>query len=158
MNANDGTKLVALFCLVTMGAALIFSQRAREMVVGLSGSPALRQHLAGRSLLVANFAPSPTAKFDDYDGFTNTATQIRDDAWLASGFVEYEWRGSRRRDRWFCAFDPRTRDVLALEVGPTREASPEFTRQMEALRHGPRARALPSAASSIERAWGWKAE
>lgn len=149
-------QLLALFCLLATIFMLCFSQRAREIITGLSGSPALRHHLAGRRLLVANFTRAAGAKFDDYDGLTNTAVQIKDDAWMATGFVEYEWQGARRRDRWSCAFDARTRGVHALEVVQTREPSPEFARQMALLRYGPRPREHPSTARSIEESWGWK--
>jgi hypothetical protein len=86
-------QLLALLCLIVTAFMLYFSQRAREMVTGLSSSPALRQHLVGRRLLMENLTRAPVAKFDDSDGHTNTAEQLKDDAWLASGFVEYDWRG-----------------------------------------------------------------
>jgi hypothetical protein len=149
-------QLLALSCLIVTAFMLCFSQRARGMVAGLGGSPALRQHLAGRRLLMANLTRAPGAKFDDYDGHTNTAVQLKDDAWPAGGFVEYDWRGARRRDRWSCAFDARTREVLALEVVPTREPSPDFVRQLEVIRHGLRPRVRPSTARAIEEGWGWR--
>jgi len=149
-------RIAAIGCLVMMAVGLAFSQRAREMVTGLSGSPALRHFIAGRKLLLANFAAAPTARFMDYDGHTNTATHLYEDIWVATGFVEYEWQGSPRRSRWSCAFATRTRDLLALEVGPTREATPEFDRKLEAIRRGQRPRQPHSTASAIEESWGWR--
>lgn len=148
-------KILALCCLLTMAAALAFSQHAREMVMGLSGSPALRHHLIGRKLLKANSTAVPAARFDDYDGSRNTAFQIRDDYWLATGFVEYDAQGSRRRVRWSCVFDTQTRGLHGMEVGPGLDPSPEFQRHVEAIRL-PLARRIPSTASSIEENWGWK--
>jgi hypothetical protein len=153
---HPGMKVLAIFCLLAMGAGLFFSQRAREMIVGLSGSPAVRQHFAGRKLLLANLAAASAAKFDDYDGHTNTAVQIRADAWLAGGFVEYHWRGANRRERWFCAFDALTRDVLTIELGPISEATPEFQQQLERLRGEPKKTVVPSAENSIKQGWGWE--
>lgn len=149
-------KILALLCLLTMAAALVFSQTAREMIVGLSGSPVLRQHLAGRRLFVANFHASPSAKFDDYDGRENTAVQIADDAWLAMGSVEYHWQGSPRRERWRCAFDSRTRDVFAVEVSPTKEPTPDFMQKLRIAGFGGAKARDPSTAQAIEEKWGWK--
>jgi hypothetical protein len=125
------------------------------MLMGLTGSSALRHHLNGRQLLKSHFTAAPSARFDDYDGSGNTSVQIRGDLWVATGFVEYDAKGDRRRVRWSCLFDVQTRGLYAVEVGPGLYPSPEFVRQVNAIRR-PRARNAPSTASSIEEAWGWK--
>jgi hypothetical protein len=148
-------QLLALCCLLATAVALSFSQPAREMLMRVNGSPAMHQHLTGRKLLKSVFTAAPTARFDDYDGSANTAVQVREDFWVATGFVEYDTQGSRRRVRWSCLFDARTRGLYATEVGPGVYPSPEFVRQVESILP-PRARRLPSTASTIEEAWGWK--
>jgi hypothetical protein len=153
MQQSPALKWLAVFCLAATAAGLLFSQRAREMVTGLSGSPIMRQHLAGRRVFMAQFPAAPTAKFDDYDGHANTAIQLTDRAWLATGFVAYDWQGSPRRDRWWCAFDPQTSGMLAHDVGPGREPSEEFSDAVEKL-VGDRARR--SATDLIEERWGWR--
>lgn len=149
-------KVLALLCLVAMAAGLVFSQQARELVVGMSGSPALRHFFTGRKLIKTKLSNVTAIRFEDYDGFTNTSEHLREHAWLARGFVEYDVNGKRRRDHWACAFDAQKSEVILTDLNVTAQPTPDFAERIKGIREGRRGIAVPSTAGSITEAWGWK--